>query len=230
MRLSMNEGQGKSALFYPFHLCHVTTLEQLLARFETIHFRDYMALQLTPFFGTTAYSDRMGDTFPDLVRNGRLVQGHQVSGPLNPEAQAAINQDFGDAEWRALFHHGLQEDRRFQRGLWNFSHAVKIGPALIPGPAALLVLLEDRYRSEPVLVEQIDPGGGSLRSVEQGYRFEYGLALLKTAAALYYTTRLAHQLQLAAVTDSPVHYDLLERSRRRAGRILENVLIPRQDY
>jgi hypothetical protein len=205
-------------------------LEQLLARFDTIHFRDYMALQLNRFCGTTAYSDRMGDMFPDLVKCGRLVQGHQVSGPLSQEAREAVDEDLADPEWRALFHLALGEDRRFQRGLWDFSHAVKIGPQFIPGPAALLVLLEERYQRERMVVEQIQHGEGILRSVEAGYRFEYGLALLKTAAALYHTTRLVYQFRVAVATDSRTHYDLLERSCRRSGKVLENVLIPREDY
>ncbi len=228
--MSTNQEQSRSALYYPFHLCHVRTLEQLLARFDTIHFMDYMALRLYRFSGTTAYFDRMGDAFPDLVKSGRLVQGHQVSGSLNQEARVAINEDLGDAEWRALFHRGLREDRRFLRGLWDFSHAAKIGPELIPGPAALLALLDERYQEEEISVEQLQRADGIPRSVEAGYRLEYGSALMKTATALHHTMKLAHQLHIATVTDARIHYDLLERSCRRSGKALENILIPRHDY
>ena len=37
------------ALYYPFHLCHERTLERLLKEYSVVHFRDFMALQLTPF-------------------------------------------------------------------------------------------------------------------------------------------------------------------------------------
>jgi hypothetical protein len=228
--MSTNQEHSRNALYYPFHLCHVRTLEQLLVRFDTIHFMDYMALRLNRFSGTTAYFDRMGDAFPDLVKSGRLVQGHQVSGSLSQEARAAINEDLADPEWRALFHRGLREDRRFQRGQWDFSHAVKIGPELIPGPAALLALLEERFQKEQISIEQLQQADGIPRSLEEGYRLEYSLALVKTAAALHHTKRLMHQLQVAAVTDSRIHYNLMDRSFRRTGKALENILIPRQDY
>ncbi|MCZ6798878.1 MAG: hypothetical protein O7F12_00165, partial [Nitrospirae bacterium] len=71
-----------NALFYPFHLCHEQTLHILLVDFEHIHFRDFMALQLTPLMGTTAFPDRMGDYYPNLLKKGRLIQGHSVSGRM----------------------------------------------------------------------------------------------------------------------------------------------------
>src|SRR5690348_522434 len=68
---SMMNGCGSAALYYPFHLCHQRTLERLLEKHTAVHFRDYMALQLTAMAGLTAYADRMGDQHPDLVRLGR---------------------------------------------------------------------------------------------------------------------------------------------------------------
>jgi hypothetical protein len=53
------------ALYYPFHLCSRDTFDALTRHFHTVHFRDYMAVQLTPFFGTTAFRDRMGDEHPE---------------------------------------------------------------------------------------------------------------------------------------------------------------------
>ena len=132
----------RHALFYPFHLCAPGTLEYLLEHYGSLHFRDYMALRLTPFMGTTAYQDRMGDEHPDLVSNGRIVQGYAVSGPLDDTAVAEIDRDFSDPAWRGLFHAGLQADRRFQRGLFDLTHAMRIGSTPVPGPAALLRLLE----------------------------------------------------------------------------------------
>ena len=96
------------ALFYPFHLCHAETLHRLLARFYRVHFRDYMALQLTPFSGTTAYADRMGGTFPDLMAAGRIVQGYAVSGPLTEASRLALDHDLADALWRHRFHRLLR--------------------------------------------------------------------------------------------------------------------------
>jgi len=109
----MNRPRAPHALFYPFHLCHHETLAQLLARFATVHFRDFMALQLTPMSGMTAFQDRMGMSFPDLVDSGRLVQGYDVSGLLSPALAAAIDRDLRDPLWRARFHQALRRDRPF---------------------------------------------------------------------------------------------------------------------
>ena len=92
----MNRPRAPHALFYPFHLCHPDTLARLLTRFATVHFRDFMALQLTPMAGMTAFQDRMGMSFPDLIESGRLVQGYDVSGPLPPTVAAAIDRDLHD--------------------------------------------------------------------------------------------------------------------------------------
>lgn len=56
----MMAGPTRNVLYYPFHLCHERTLQRLLEEYGSIHFRDYMALQLTRMSGTTAYADRMG--------------------------------------------------------------------------------------------------------------------------------------------------------------------------
>jgi hypothetical protein len=92
------------AFFYPFHLCSPETLERVLARYDTVHFRDYMALQLTPTSGTTAYPNRMGDSHPEFLKQERIVQGYRVSGPLSPEMDRRIDGDFKDRIWREIFH------------------------------------------------------------------------------------------------------------------------------
>ena len=92
-----------NALYYPFHLCHERTLHGLLTDFETVHFRDFMALQLTPLVGTTAFPDRMADYFPDLFKAGKIVQGHVVSGPMNAQVSDAVDRDLADAHWRSRF-------------------------------------------------------------------------------------------------------------------------------
>lgn len=226
----MKRTEGRQALFYPFHLCHPTTLEQLLAQFEQVHFRDYMALQLTPFTGTTAYEDRMGDTYPDLVKAGRLVQGYHVSGPLHADVTLLIDRDLTDETWRRLFHDSFVEDRRFQRGLFDPSHGMVIGRTLVPGAAALLRLMDRINASHPYSVERVQQLSQHPNSLEEGYECEYGLALLKTSASLVYTIRLAQLHNLQAVTDSPPHHDLLLRTMIREQIHVPNVLLPRSGY
>ncbi|WP_455389654.1 hypothetical protein, partial [Petrachloros mirabilis] len=119
----MKPSSPPRTLFYPFHLCHEDTLVKLLLRFTTVHFRDFMALQLTPMVGMTAYVDRMGDSFPELLASGRLVQGYDVSGPLSPEVVAAIDRDLRDPAWRQLFERSLRVNRRFQQGLFGAQYS-----------------------------------------------------------------------------------------------------------
>ena len=205
----------RSALYYPFHLCHEQTLAHLLKGYASVHFRDYMAVQLTRMSGTTAYADRMGDRHRDLVESGRIVQGHSVSGPLDDDMTVSVNRDLGDTTWRTRFHRALRDDRRFQRGLFELTHGMLIGGTLVPGPAAWLRLIEPQreFRVYSVaLLQQLSRGRLSL---EQGYDYEYAFALVKTSAALHYTTRLAIRHGLDAVTDSQSHYDLLELIRLR---------------
>ncbi|MCC2641667.1 MAG: hypothetical protein K0S45_2080 [Nitrospira sp.] len=221
----MNVSLVRNALFYPFHLCAPLTLERLLARYRSIHFRDYMALRLTPLMGTMAYQDRMGDGHPTLVTTGRLVQGYNVSGPLDPAAVASVNRDLDDSGWRALFHEAIRSDRRFQRGLFDLTHAVRIGSTLVPGPAALLRLLEPERAGRPWSVALVQSLAGPALALDEAYHFEYGLALLKTAAAHCHTIRLAQEHDLVATTDSPTHHALLSRTLAREHMDLANELL-----
>jgi hypothetical protein len=205
-------------------------MRRLLARFATIHFRDFMALQLTPMAGVTAFHDRMGADFPDLVTNGRLVQGYDVSGPLTNDLIADIDRDLSDRTWRQVFHEALRHDRRFQRGLFDLTHSVQIGKTTVPGAAALLRLTEAAFQQQPFCVEDIKALSSASLTVEHGYRFEYGLALIKTSASLVYTDRLAHKHDLQTVTDSPPHFSLYEHSARRNDRKWANHLLVRQGY
>lgn len=221
---------ARHALYYPFHLCHERTLSRLLEQYRTVHFRDYMALQLTAMSGTTAYQDRMGEYHPGLVESGRIVQGYPVSGPLDAEAVAAVNRDLADERWRGTFHDGLRNDRRFQRGLFDLSHSFVVGGSPVPGPAALLRLLEDHRPAQACSVEQAQALSRRQLPLEDGYEFEYVLALVKTSAASVYTVRLCREHGLDAVTDSEVHFKLLERTCARDGLSLENRLIAREGY
>lgn len=208
----MNRPRAPHALFYPFHLCHPDTLARLLARFATVHFRDFMALQLTPMSGMTAFQDRMGMSFPDLIESGRLVQSYDVSGPLPPTVAAAIDHDLHDPLWRARFHTALRQNHRLQRGLFEPSHSLRIGDSLVPGPAALLRLMDDSFRQQAYDLGQVRALSKRSLTIEEGYHFEYGLALVKTSASLVYTQTLALVHQLQPVTDSPAHFALYAQS------------------
>jgi hypothetical protein len=203
---------GPHALFYPFHLCHPDTLVRLLTRFATVHFRDFMAMQLTPMSGMTAFQDRMGMSFPDLIDSGRLVQGYDVSGPLPPTVAAAIDRDLHDPRWRACFHTAFRQDRRLQRGLFEPSHSLRIGGSLVPGAAALLHLMDDSFKQRTYALSRVRALSKCSLTLEEGYHFEYGLALVKTSASLIYTQTLALSHQLQPVTDSPAHFTLYAQS------------------
>ncbi len=220
--MPMNPTLLHRALFYPFHLCAPRTLDALLSRYHSIHFRDYMALRLTPLMGTMAYQDRMGDEHPTLVESGRLVQGYPVSGALDAQAIADVDRDLGNRHWRTLFHTALRNDRRFQRGLFDLTHAMHIGQNIVPGPAALLRLLETDRSDRPYTVALLQTLARPVLRIEEAYEFEYGLALLKTAAAQVYTLRLAKTHSLSAVTDSRSHFTLLNHTLEREGVTLHN--------
>ena len=226
----MNRHRAPHALFYPFHLCHPGTLERLLTRFATVHFRDFMALQLTSMFGMTAFQDRMGMSFPDLITSGRLVQGYDVSGPLPPAVAIAIDRDLHDPLWRARFHTALCRDRRLQRGLFEPSHSLRIGDSLVPGPAALLRLMDDSFRQQAYDLGRVRALSKSSVTLEEGYHFEYGLALVKTSASLAYTQTLALAHQLQPVTDSSAHFSLYVQSCVRENWLRTNHLLIRVGY
>lgn len=212
------------ALYYPFHLCSEQTLHRLLSDYQSVHFCDYMALQLTRMSGTTAYQDRMGQAFPDLVKAGRIVQGYSVSGSLDAEMTRSIDRDLADPTWRQRFHAAIVEDRRFQRGLFDLGHSLLIAGARVPGPAALLTLIEDARATATASVDRVKSLADRRLAPDEAYEYEYGLALLKTSAALHYTIRLALLHHLVAVTDSPRHFELLHRTLLRDGIALENRL------
>ncbi|THJ21565.1 MAG: hypothetical protein CAF45_012190 [Nitrospira sp. CG24E] len=226
----MNQPRLPHALFYPFHLCHPETLARLLTRFASIHFRDFMALQLTPMSGMTAFQDRMGMNFPGLIESGRLVQGYGVSGPIPPTVAAAIDRDLHDPHWRSLFHHALCRDRRFQRGLFEPSHSLRIGGSLVPGPAAFLRLMDDSFRQQTYDLRLVRALSKSCITLDEGYLFEYGLALVKTSASLIYTQTLARTYQIQPATDSLVHFALYARSCLRENWPKTNHLLLRTGY
>jgi len=189
-----------------------------------------MALQLTPMSGMTAFEDRMGMSFPDLIKSGRLVQGYDVSGPLSPIVAAAIDRDLRDPLWRARFHTALRQDRRFQRGLFEPSHSLRIGDSLVPGPAALLRLMDDSFRQHAYDLARVRALSKRSVTLEEGYHYEYGLALVKTSASLVYTQALTLAHKLQPVTDSPAHFSLYAQSSVRENWPTINHLLMRVGY
>ncbi|TKS59437.1 MAG: hypothetical protein EWM72_02247 [Nitrospira sp.] len=226
----MNLMPRTDVFFYPFHLCHERTLERLLAKFARVHFRDFMALQLSPFCGTTAYPDRMGDSFPDLVTVGRLLQGYNVSGPLSPETVTAIDRDLSDPSWRALFHTALTEDRRFQRGLFDEALIAESSMTHTDKPSLFTRLRKEDFPAVPFTVAGIGQLSRQRLTGRQADPFDYGLALLKTSASLVYTIQLAAAQRLAMATDSHAHFTLLALTAERDGITLENYWIERSGY
>lgn len=209
-------------LFYPFHLCHERTLQWLLERYPQVHFRDYMAIQVSPFCGTTAFPERMGDSFPDLLTSKRLVQGYNVSGSLNLETCTAVDCDLTDSTWRALFHSALVENRRFQRGLFDGADITGRHKAGDDEPALMVRLKEVSFETTPLTVARIRELSQRRPIGREADLFDYGLALLKTSASLVYTIQLATAGQLAVATDSRAHFTLLARVVERTGVTIEN--------
>ncbi|MGH7232073.1 MAG: hypothetical protein ACREJU_12050 [Nitrospiraceae bacterium] len=226
----MNSDSTRHALYYPFHLCHKRTLQRMLNEYASIHFRDYMALQLTPMAGTTAYADRMGTYYPEQVHSGQIVQGYPVSGPLNPTVAAAVDQDLADKTWRSLFHTVLVEDRRFQSGLFDIAHGMLIGGTMVPGPAALLRLAESVRALQAYSVATVRSRSRKCEDLNDEYEYEYGMALVKTSASLAYTVELAIRHDLEAITDSAAHYQLLAHTLDRDHIDLRNHLVERHGY
>ena len=215
-----------NALYYPFHLCHERTLEHLLKEYTVVHFRDFMALQLTPFMGTTAFPDRMGDYYPQLLEAGRIIQGHDVSGTLHPDLIAAVNHDLADPTWRSIFHEALSDDYRFQRTLFDESVIQKRSMEI----SFLSTFRTPDWQATPFSVESVKTMSRKSLPHKDDPPFEYGWALVKTSAALTYTIRLCHQLHVAAVTDSASYHRLLTQSCGRQQIEISHSCIKREGY
>jgi len=219
-----------NALYYPFHLCHEHTLHRLLEEHEVIHFRDFMALQLTPMVGITALPDQIGQYYPELLKAGRIVQGHDVSGPMPAKIHEAVDRDLSDQLWRSIFHEVFLNDYRFQRGLFHESHTPLSKSATTDNTLIFSPFPESYWIKISFQVETVKTTSSwaSIKKNEQ--MFEYSWALLKTSAALVYTIQLCQNLSVEAVTDSIPHYKLLERTCERDGIKLTNSAIRRDSY
>jgi hypothetical protein len=172
----------------------------------------------------------MGLSFPDLIEAGRLVQGYDVSGPLPSAVAAVIDRDLRDSLWRTLFHTALCRDRRFQRGLFEPSHSLRIGDRLVPGPAALLRLMDNSFGQQAYDLDLVRAFAKTGVTLADGYDFEYGLALVKTSASLVYTQTLALAHQIQPVTDSRAHFALYAQSCFRENWPRINHLLIRTGY
>jgi hypothetical protein len=84
--------------------------------------------------------------------------------------------------------------------------------SLVPGPAALLRLMDDSLRQQTYGLDQVRELSKRKLTLEEGYHYEYGLALVKTSASLVYTQTLSEEHQLQPVTDSPAHFALYTQS------------------
>jgi len=189
----------RAAFYYPFHLCPRETLEHLLSGYALVHFRDYMALQLTPMCGTMAFPDRISDQYPDLYAPGRIVQGHNVSGPISAEMGGQIDGDLADRDWRQMFHSALCDEPRFRRGFDDRG-----------ADAALFASwLAPKWADYPMSLAEVRQLSGRKHDPERA--FEYGMMLVKTSAALRYTIQLCQRHALEAATDSRAHDRLLKR-------------------
>ena len=219
-----------NALYYPFHLCHERTLELLLKEYEIVHFRDFMALQLTPFMGAIAFPDRMGDYYPQLLEAGRIIQGHNVSGTLHPDVISAIDRELADPTWRSIFHEAISDDDHFQRALFGESEIRKRKNMDSIEISWLSTFRAPDWPATPFSVELVKTLSRKVLPHKNNPAFEYGWALVKTSAALTYTLQLCHQLHVAAVTDSASHHRLLTQSCQREQIGISHVYIKREGY
>lgn len=219
-----------NAIYYPFHLCHVRTLKQMLVDYQTVHFRDFMALQLTPMMGTTAFPDRMGDYHPEELYAGRIVQGYNLSGAMTPDTVLAVNRDLADTQWRTHFQESMLKDARFQRGLFGDPNSERTGSIETPPTPEWHQFRDETWTARLFDVKTVQALSRQRLYGEDSARFEYGWALIKTSASLVYTIQLCHQQSLVAVTDSPAHHYLLTRTCERDQISLENSCVRREEY
>lgn len=219
-----------NALYYPFHLCHERTLDRLLKDYQVIHFRDFMALQLTPMMGTTAFPDRMGDYYPDFLKTGRIAQGYNLNGAIKPNMMLAVDQDLADSHWRCLFQESMLNDPRFQRGLFACPIEGTTQPSEPPNTPEWLQFTEKEWVDTVFDVKAVQTLSHRRLYGREATQFEYGWALIKTSVSLLYTIELCQQLDFAAATDSSAHHLLLTRTCQRDGVNLENIHIKRKGY
>jgi hypothetical protein len=106
-----------------------------------------------------------------------------------------------------------------------------VGATMVPGPAVLLRLIQNSRRDRPYSVDLVRSLSRKQDGLDNAYEFEYGFALINTAASLIYTIELAMAHGLDAITDSTFHYRLLARTCTRDDiSLLRNHVLKRQGY
>ncbi len=189
-----------------------------------------MALQLTPMMGTTAFPDRMGDYHPNSLNASRIAQGYNVSGTMTHKTMTAVNRDLADLQWRNLFQKSILHDSRFQRGLFANPPEGTLKHTESDKDPEWLQFHSKNWATESLDVEAVQSLSRRRLHGGDATRFEYGWALIKTAASLIYTIQLCQELHLTAVTDSQAHHGLLTQTCQRESMTLENICIKREGY
>jgi hypothetical protein len=90
--------------------------------------------------------------------------------------------------------------------------------------------MDDSLRQHTYDLSQVRVLSKRNLTLEEGYHFEYGLALVKTSASLVYTQTLALAHQLQPVTDSSAHFTLYAQSCIRDSWPRANHLLLRVGY
>jgi hypothetical protein len=90
--------------------------------------------------------------------------------------------------------------------------------------------MDDSFRQHSYALDQVRALSKRRLTLEEGYHYEYGLALVKTSASLVYTQTLALTNQLEPVTDSPAHFALYAQSCVRENWPKTNLLVIRVGY
>jgi hypothetical protein len=90
--------------------------------------------------------------------------------------------------------------------------------------------MDDSFRQQAYTFDQVKALSTRRLALEEGYHYEYGLALVKTSASLVYTQSLALTNQLEPVTDSPAHFALYAQSCVRESWPKANLLLIRTGY
>jgi hypothetical protein len=90
--------------------------------------------------------------------------------------------------------------------------------------------MDDSFRQQAYDLARVRALSKRNVTLEEGYHFEYGLALVKTSASLVYTQTLALAHRLQPATDSPAHFALYIQSCARENWVRTNHLLTRTGY
>jgi hypothetical protein len=149
---------------------------------------------------------------------------------MKPETVSAVNRDLADHQWRGLFQESLLNDHRFQRGLFADPQDSKTESPEAQHDPEWLQFQGMEWADTPFQVETVQTLSRHRLQGKEAACFEYGWALIKTAASLIYTIQLCHRLNLVAATDSASHHRLLARTCKRDQIDLENLCVKRKGY